>query len=265
MPNQGLNAQKRLKSGSADLKSFFQRELRVWNEEKNTRSMPWKGEKNPYRIWLSEIILQQTRVEQGWKYYQNFIDRYPFIADLASAPEGEIYKLWEGLGYYSRCKNMIAAAKLISGSYKGIFPKKYDDIRTLKGVGPYTAAAIASFAFNLSFAVVDGNVYRLLSRYFGISLPIDTTGGKKYFLHLATELLSKTEPGIYNQAIIDFGATICKPLPLCLVCPLKTKCIAYNQDMVKVYPVKRKKTSRTIRWFWKLYHQKTRCENRKEY
>jgi A/G-specific adenine glycosylase len=185
--------------------------------------MPWKGEKNPYRIWLSEIILQQTRVQQGLEYYKRFITTYPTIQDLAAAPEADVFKLWEGLGYYRRCKNMLAAAREIVEEMQGEFPMEFEKIQSLKGVGPYTSAAIASFAFNLPHAVLDGNVYRVLARFFGIDQSIDSAAGKKYFALLANELLDKKEPGLYNQAIMDFGAVVCKPLPDCNVCPLQSR------------------------------------------
>ena len=189
--------------------------------------MPWKGEKDPYKVWLSEIILQQTRVEQGLNYYKKFISAFPDIRRLANAAEGKIYKLWEGLGYYSRCINLIETAQYISHNLNGNFPNKYEEIRKLKGVGPYTAAAIASFAFNKPYAVVDGNVFRVLSRIYGIDKPIDSTEGKKIFAHLAHELLDKKSPGLYNQAIMDFGATVCKPTPVCQQCPFNKNCKAF--------------------------------------
>ena len=212
--------------------------------------MPWKGEKDPYKIWLSEIILQQTRVEQGWDYYNRFIMTYPNIEKLARSPEEKVFKMWEGLGYYTRCKNLIYTAKLIAKERKGKFPDTYDEILALKGVGPYTAAAIASFAFNLNHAVVDGNVFRVLSRFFGITSPVNSTEGKRIFTSLSNELLDKDQPGIYNQGIMDFGALICKPKnPLCSSCPLKTKCKARINDLVHKLPVKDGKMIRKTRWF----------------
>lgn len=212
--------------------------------------MPWKGEKNPYRIWISEIILQQTRVEQGLAYYNNFIRTFPTVQHLAKAPDEKVFKCWEGLGYYSRCRNLLATARLIVKEYKGRFPDTYEEIRALKGVGPYTAAAISSFAFQLPHAVVDGNVFRVLSRFFAIDTATDSTDGKKLFTTLAGELLDRQQPGIYNQAIMDFGAVICKPAaPLCSTCGLQKKCIAYQQNKVDELPVKQKKTSVRERWF----------------
>lgn len=212
--------------------------------------MPWKGEKDPYRIWLSEVILQQTRVAQGWDYYTRFIERYPTVRALAAAKDQEVLKLWEGLGYYNRCRNLLHTAREIVQKNKGHFPDHYDAILALKGVGPYTAAAIASFAFNLPYAVVDGNVFRVLARFFGIDVPIDSTEGKRLFTRLATEVLSVKEPGAFNQAIMDFGATVCKPAaPGCSHCPLQKKCTAYALGMVNRLPVKEKTLTRRHRWF----------------
>lgn len=234
-------------------KNKFTALLLKWNREKNNRQMPWKGEKDPYRIWLSEIILQQTRVEQGLNYYNNFIKTFPDVHSLAKAPDAKVFKLWEGLGYYTRCRNLIASAKYISKELKGKFPATYDDIKALKGVGPYTAAAIASFAFSLPHAVVDGNVFRVLARIFGIDTPTDSTEGKKIFTTLAEELLDKKQPGLYNQAIMDFGAVVCKPAaPLCSNCVFNKTCVAYRDNKVSLLPVKEKKITIKKRWFWYL-------------
>jgi A/G-specific adenine glycosylase len=212
--------------------------------------MPWKGEKDPYKIWLSEIILQQTRVEQGLGYYKNFVKTFPNIHRLANESDEKIFKMWEGLGYYSRCKNLINTARFISNELNGKFPSTYEEIKKLKGVGPYTAAAISSFAFNLPYAVVDGNVQRVLARFFGIDVAVDSQQGKKLFSSLADELLDKKNPGIYNQAIMDFGAIICKPLsPGCANCPLKRNCIAFKENRIKSLPVKSKKIKIEKRWF----------------
>ncbi len=233
----------------SDSKRYFTKNLLSWNSSTNDRPMPWKGESNPYKIWLSEIILQQTRVEQGWDYYNRFVATFPTIESLAKAPEQKVFKLWEGLGYYTRCKNLIATAKFIANEKQGIFPDKYEDILALKGIGPYTAAAIASFAFNLPFAVVDGNVFRVLSRFFGIDDAIDSSNGKKLFTQLANELLDSKNPAIYNQSIMDFGAVVCKPKsPLCGECPLKTKCKALLQNKVNVLPIKEGKLIKKTRW-----------------
>jgi A/G-specific adenine glycosylase len=212
--------------------------------------MPWKGESDPYKIWLSEIILQQTRVEQGWAYYELFIRQFPTIDKLAKAREDQVFKLWEGLGYYNRCKNLIHTAKKISLEYKGKFPHTYEEIRNLKGIGPYTAAAICSFAFKLPYAVVDGNVERVLSRYFAINTPVDQAEGKKLYSQIATNLLDKIEPGIYNQAIMDFGAMICKPKnPLCGECLFADDCQAHRLGLTQTLPVKSKKIVKKQRWF----------------
>ena len=232
-------------------KLYFTKTLLQWNNTVNNRPMPWKGEKDPYKIWLSEIILQQTRVEQGWDYYNRFVKTFPTIDKLANAPENKVFKLWEGLGYYTRCKNLMATAKIITKQYKSKFPDKYDDILNLKGVGPYTAAAIASFAFNLPYAVLDGNVFRVLSRFFGNGTAIDSTEGKKLFITLANELLDRKQPGIYNQALMDFGAVVCKPkLPLCKTCSLNSRCVANLKGIVEMLPVKEKKIAQKSRWFY---------------
>ena len=232
-----------------ELLSRFPALLMRWNKHHNRRKMPWKGEKDPYKIWLSEIILQQTRVEQGLKYYERFIFHFPDIHTLARAKNERIYKLWEGLGYYSRCKNLIETARYISKKLNGKFPDSYEDILGLKGVGHYTASAIASFAYNLSYAVVDGNVFRVLSRVFGIKEPIDSPKGKKLFSQLAFALLDKKQPGVYNQAIMDFGAVICRPYPVCDVCVFKDHCFAFKNNVVNQLPVKEKKIKVTNRWF----------------
>ena len=221
-----------------------------WHRRFNHRQMPWKGEKDPYKIWLSEIILQQTRVEQGLAYFEKFIAAFPSIHDLAAAPDEKVYKLWEGLGYYSRCANLLVTAREISETRKGIFPKTFDEVIALKGVGNYTASAIMSFAYNKPFAVVDGNVFRVLARFFGVKKPIDSTEGKKYFAELSGRLIDKKKPALYNQAIMDFGAVICKPaLPLCGQCILNTHCIAYQSGTVSSLPVKEKKIKQQKRYF----------------
>lgn len=239
------------KSSTEKLKTRFAKTLLKWNTTSNTRQMPWKGEKDPYKIWLSEIILQQTRVEQGLKYYYNFVKTFPDVHRLAKAKEEKVFKLWEGLGYYSRCRNMLATARYISKELKGRFPVKYEEIKQLKGIGPYTSAAISSFAFNLPYAVVDGNVFRVLSRLFGIDKPTDSAEGKKYFSLLAEKLLDKKKPGLYNQAIMDFGAVICRPAaPLCSSCIFKKECVAFIADKINELPVKGKKISIRKRWFY---------------
>lgn len=228
----------------------FTKALLDWDLNQNNRPMPWKGEKDPYKIWLSEIILQQTRVEQGWSYYERFIKTYPTIVDLANANDEKLFKLWEGLGYYNRCRNLLFTARHIVHELNGIFPSTYPDLIALKGVGPYTAAAIASFAFNLPYAVVDGNVFRVFARYYGLSTPTDTKEGVTLFNKVAAENLSKKNPGNYNQALMDFGATVCKPmLPLCSICPLQKKCIAFSINKVNQLPVKLKSIQKKNRYF----------------
>ncbi|HEU0063734.1 MAG TPA: A/G-specific adenine glycosylase [Flavisolibacter sp.] len=228
---------------------LFAGQLLHWNKYENNREMPWKGEKDPYKIWLSEIILQQTRVEQGLKYYENFIREFPDINALAAATDAKVFKLWEGLGYYSRCKNLIATAKFISTEFNGRFPDDFQTILKLKGIGPYTAAAIASFAYNLPYAVLDGNVFRVLSRIFDIDAPIDSRQGKNLFNKMAQDILPPDSPALYNQAIMDFGALICKPLPSCLSCFFSKECTAYNAGRQDLLPVKLKKARLTERWF----------------
>jgi A/G-specific adenine glycosylase len=229
----------------------FTKKLLRWNRDHNKRAMPWKGETNPYRIWLSEIILQQTRVEQGLAYYEKFIAGFPTIIDLARAPEKEIFKYWEGLGYYSRCRNLIATAKKITSDFNGKFPSEYAEILALPGVGPYTAAAIASFAFGLPYAVVDGNVTRVLSRYFGISTALNSSAGKKLFHSIADKLLDQKNPGLYNQAIMDFGATVCKPQnPLCTSCPQAENCQAFQHQWTDRLPLKTVAPPKKTRWLY---------------
>lgn len=230
-------------------KGFTQR-LMHWHTNDNKREMPWKGEKDPYKVWLSEVILQQTRVEQGWGYFERFVKQYPAIQLLAAAKDEEVFKLWEGLGYYNRCKNLLATARKITNDYGGVFPADYETILSLKGIGGYTAAAISSFCFNLPYAVIDGNVFRVLSRVFGIDTPIDSNEAKKIFTRLAEDVLDKANPGAFNQAIMDFGATVCKPaLPLCSKCPLQGICNAYATGRVNLLPIKEKTLTRKTRWF----------------
>ena len=226
----------------------FVKSLLKWNRTQNKREMPWKGEKDPYKIWLSEIILQQTRVEQGLAYYEHFVSQYPAVKDLALAPEQEIFKLWEGLGYYTRCKNLIHTAKHIHFELNGIFPHDHASILSLKGIGGYTAAAISSFAYNLPYAVLDGNVFRVLSRIFDVDVPIDTTQGKALFSDLAQSIIPPKEAAAYNQAIMDFGATICKPVPECAICFFNTNCSAFLQNKQLSLPVKLKKLLVKERW-----------------
>jgi A/G-specific adenine glycosylase len=230
--------------------SPFTHLLLNWNENENHRPMPWKGEKDPYKIWLSEIILQQTRVEQGWAYYEKFLKNFPTIFQLAAAKDEKVFKLWEGLGYYNRCKNLLFTARHIVKEFKGKFPNSYEELLLLKGVGPYTASAIASFAYNLPHAVVDGNVFRVFSRFYGIATPIDTKEGIEIFNKIAFENLSKTQAGIYNQALMDFGATICKPMAAqCPSCVMRKKCMAFTENQVNLLPVKLKSIQKKNRFF----------------
>lgn len=218
--------------------------------DKNKRDLPWRNTRDPYLIWLSEIILQQTRVAQGLDYYLRFSRRFPTPRALADATEDEVLKLWQGLGYYSRARNLHAAAK----SMNGVFPPTYEGVRALKGVGDYTAAAICSIAYNMPYAVLDGNVYRVLSRVYGISTPVDSVAGKKEFSALAQKLLSKTRAGDYNQAIMDFGATVCTPQsPACLTCPLAGFCKARLENRIEHLPVKGQKTKVSARYFHYIY------------
>jgi A/G-specific adenine glycosylase len=209
----------------------------------NARILPWRSTTNPYFIWLSEVILQQTRVDQGLNYYLRFTETFPTITDLANAEEDQVLKLWQGLGYYSRARNLHSTAKIIQENYHGEFPNNYSEIIALKGIGPYTAAAIASFAFNLPHAVVDGNVYRVLSRHFGIDTPIDSTEGKKIFQTLADELIPKDQPALFNQAIMEFGAIYCTPNnPPCENCIFLDTCASGRYGLATKRPVKASKT-----------------------
>lgn len=218
----------------------------------NGRSLPWRETKDAYAIWLSEVILQQTRIAQGMSYWERFMAQWPTVNDLAAATEDEVLKAWQGLGYYSRARNLHTAAQQVvelSG-----FPQTFKELKTLKGVGDYTAAAIASIAFGEPVAVVDGNVYRVLSRYYGIETPIDSTEGKKEFQALAQSLLPINEPADYNEAIMDFGATQCTPnSPHCSACPLCETCVAFREQRINELPVKSKKVKQRERHFTYLY------------
>ena len=221
--------------------------LLAWYQA-NGRSLPWRTTKDPYKIWLSEIILQQTRVEQGLDYYLRFTEAFPTVDLLASASEDEVLRLWQGLGYYSRARNLHHAAQQIVSM--GGFPTTYSEIRSLKGVGDYTAAAIASFAYGLPYAAVDGNVYRVLSRFFAINTPIDSTAGKRQFATLAQEVLPHRHAALHNQAMMDLGATICTPrAPQCSACPLSEACLAHAEDRAEAFPVKEKRVQVRNRYF----------------
>lgn len=234
--------------------------------QKYKRDLPWRNTRNPYLIWLSEVILQQTRVEQGLPYYLKFADKYPTVKKLAAAKDDDVMKLWQGLGYYNRAKNMLKTARIVADECKGVFPDTYDGLIQLKGIGPYTAAAIASFAFDEPKAVVDGNVYRVLARVFGISEPINGSKGKKIFAELAQEIMDTQSPGLYNQAVMELGATICKPSsPKCGECVVRLKCHAYKYKRIAELPVKLKKQKpreRFLHFFFINHNGKTYIKQR---
>lgn len=228
---------------------FFAEKLIKWYEYHH-RDLPWRQTQNPYYIWLSEVILQQTRVAQGLPYYERFVSVYPTVFDLANATEQEVIRLWQGLGYYSRARNLHQTAKYIAGELNGVFPTNYAGLLRLKGIGPYTAAAIASFAYNEPVAVVDGNVYRVLARVFGIDTDITSGEGQRQFAKLAGELISHEHPATYNQAIMEFGAVHCTPTsPDCLLCPLQQECLAFATGHIHLLPVKAKKNKVRERFF----------------
>ena len=216
----------------------------------NRRDLPWRHNPTPYEVWLSEVILQQTRVSQGMDYYLRFIERWPTVVDLAEASEEEVLKMWQGLGYYSRARNLHHCAKQVTSEHKGQFPPDYEKLKQLKGIGDYTAAAIASIAFNLPHAVVDGNVYRVLARLYDIDTPININEGQKLFAQLAEDLLNRKQPGLHNQALMEFGALHCTPKnPNCLLCPLQAQCLAFAHQTVMQRPVKLQKVKVTTRYF----------------
>lgn len=227
----------------------FANELIQWYKT-NKRDLPWRNTTDAYVIWLSEVILQQTRVEQGLPYFYRFLERYPDVASFAAAEEDEILKLWQGLGYYSRGRNMLKTARLVKEQYGGVFPQQYDQLIKLKGIGAYTAAAIASFSANEAKAVVDGNVFRVLARYFGIDEPINSPKGKKIFQQIADETLNRNHPGLHNQAVMEFGAMLCKPKnPACGTCPVRTGCWAFKHNAITTLPVKLNKLKIKERYF----------------
>ncbi|WP_372472965.1 A/G-specific adenine glycosylase [Capnocytophaga sp. ARDL2] len=234
---------------------YFANQLIEWYQQ-NGRILPWRETKNPYHIWLSEIILQQTRVAQGMDYYLRFVDKYPTLTDLASADLQEVLKLWQGLGYYSRARNLHHTAIDIKENYNEKFPATFNEIQKLKGIGPYTAAAIASFAFDEKVAVVDGNVFRVLARFFGIFDDISLAKTRKIFQELGNDLIQNVNPALFNQAIMDFGATVCKPQnPLCNECVFTEKCFAYRKNKIEHLPVKNKKISIKNRHFHYLINE----------
>lgn len=239
-------------------KRYFSDKVVKWYSD-NKRQLPWRTTNDPYKIWLSEVILQQTRVIQGLPYYLKFISAYPTVKALANAPEQQVLRLWQGLGYYTRARNLHKCARTITEVYNGRFPGKYHDLLALPGIGHYTAAAIASFAFNEPVAVLDGNVFRVLSRVFGIDTTINSPEGKKQFTALANELISKKNPATHNQAIMEFGALFCTPHnPKCPECPFKSTCFAYNQDLVRLLPVKTKPKKSRKRYFFYVVVEKNK-------
>ena len=211
--------------------------------------MPWRRTKDPYPIWLSEIILQQTRVEQGLPYWERFLDKFPTISDLANAPEEKVLRLWQGLGYYSRARNLHATAKYIHENLDDNFPTTYDEILKLKGIGPYTAAAIASFCFGEKTPVVDGNVFRFAARYFGIEVDIASSNAREKFEKVLLEIIPEKDPGVFNQAMMEFGARVCSPSPNCADCPFNQDCFAFQQKKQKSLPIKTKKVKVRDRFF----------------
>ena len=231
----------------------FNHQLVAWYSL-NAREIPWRNTRNPYKIWISEIIFQQTRIDQGFHYWHRFIERFPTVELLAKAEEKEVLTIWQGLGYYSRARNLHFAAKQIMSEFGGVFPDTYENILKLKGVGTYTAAAVSSIAFGERQVVVDGNVLRFLSRYAGISEPIDTGSGKKLITDLATELLGDADPGTFNQAMMEFGALYCVPRsPDCMYCIFKNDCKAFEMGAIKEIPVKSKKVIVRKRFFNYLF------------
>lgn len=227
----------------------FTKTILAWYEQ-NQRDLPWRKTHEPYLIWISEVILQQTRIGQGLGYYSRFIERFPSIEELAKADEIEVLKTWQGLGYYSRARNLHSAAKEIIDNHNGVFPDSYEKLIKLKGIGKYTAAAIASISYNLPYPVVDGNVIRFFSRYFGNHLPVDTMAGKNLIYEKALSLIDQEQPGMFNQAIMEFGALQCRPgKPDCNKCPLKKKCFAFLEGNVERIPVKSKPKKQRIRYF----------------
>lgn len=216
----------------------------------NKRQLPWRNSNNPYYVWISEIILQQTKVSTGLKYFNTFVSKYPTIFDLSESTEEEVLLIWQGLGYYSRAINILKTAKVVTNKYDGIFPNVYNDLIKLPGIGDYTASAILSICFNKPYPVIDGNVYRVLSRYFDVNQPINKHASKKIFHDLAKSTLDLKNPGDYNEALMEFGALNCKPLkPLCHTCVLNEKCLSFKKNIVSLRPVKVQKKQKKVRFF----------------
>ena len=237
-------------------KRYFSEKVVKWYLQ-HQRELPWRADQEPYKIWLSEIILQQTRIIQGLPYYLRFIEEFPTVKFLANAPEQKVLRLWQGLGYYTRARNLHKCAKAVMNIHKGTFPGSFEKLKTLPGIGDYTAAAISSIAFNEAVAVVDGNVFRVLSRIFGIDDPINSPQGKKKFTLLANELVDKKHPGQHNQAVMEFGALHCTPKnPICTTCVFKSTCFAFKHELQHVLPVKIKAKAARKRYFYYIVIKK---------
>jgi len=232
---------------------FFTRELLQWYDQGNARNLPWKESKDPYQIWLSEIILQQTRVEQGMSYFLRFRKTWPSLQHLAKATEDEVLKAWQGLGYYSRARRLLACAKRVQQEYGGKFPADYDALLKLPGIGPYTAAAIASFAFDLAIPAIDGNAHRLFARFFGIDIEPLSSVGKRAFRQMGERLIARDRPADFNQAVMDFASAVCRPKnPLCEDCPLRPGCRAFAERRVQELPIKPAPQNKEKRFFYYL-------------
>lgn len=229
---------------------YFSNKILLWYLQ-NKRNLPWRQVSDPYLIWISEVILQQTRIDQGLNYYMRFIEQFPDVHQLANADLNMVLKIWQGLGYYSRARNLHTGAKMVVQEFNGIFPQSANELKKIKGIGDYTSAAIASIAFNEIVPAIDGNAYRVLSRIYGIQTPIDTSTGKKQFKELAEKLIDKQNPGDYNQAVMDFGAIVCTPRnPQCIECPFTDACIAKDHGTISLLPVKEKKLKQRNRHFY---------------
>ncbi len=255
--NSGKNTKTSSKSGDNALKIRLVNGLLKWYHNAKRR-LPWRIDTDPYHVWLSEIVMQQTRVSQGIPYFSKLIRAFPAVSDLAGAGEDELLRLWQGLGYYTRARNMLKCARVVSGEYKGVFPDSYEKLLELPGIGPYTAAAIASISFHEPRAVIDGNVYRVLSRIFGINHNMSSVGGSNEFRRLADSLIPSSHPGDYNQAMMELGALVCTPRrPLCSKCPASKYCYANKNSLQDTYPLKLKKSlSRKRNFFYYVVHFK---------
>lgn len=248
-------------------KRYFSEKIVKWYQM-HRRELPWRDTKDPYKIWLSEILLQQTRVAQGLPYYRQFIVKYPTVERLASAPVRDVLRLWQGLGYYTRARNLHKCARVIRQKYAGQFPRHFEELRSLPGIGDYTAAAVASIAFGEPVAVVDGNVFRLLSRVFGVDIEINSPQGKRAFAHLANQLIMRKAPDLHNQAVMEFGALVCTPKnPACTACIFKQGCFAYKNNMQSDLPVKIKARASRRRYFYYfvMQHDRSLMMQRREH